>query len=689
MVDLLIYNTNNFPYDDLVDELSKGKRLKKRNKKVWVANVVNSFDIETTSTIYQGEKIGFMYLWGFSFYNKYVIFGRTWEEFEEFIKKLQGLLRKTSTTIVVYIHNASFEFTFMYQYLKRLDKNFKFFATDKNKVLDFEISNIEFRCSYRLTNLSLAKACDKFQTKTKKLNQGEVLDLDYEKIRTPFTTLEESEKNYFLNDLLSTVEIVEKLMEIYNDNIITIPGTATGYIRRITRKACNDYLYRKWYKRLELPWDIMQMCIYNKKGGDTHCNRFKYAQVYTKELLGSDILSFDIKSSYPYQMLTKYFPISKFKVKTDFADRFDFYIRRKCCLFYVKFDEVEIKPLCDMTVISRSHIINEKSNTVEISDNGRVVKGNNIILCLNEIDYLNIRKYYNIKGEHILKGAVANRGKLPESIRKVIFNTFKEKCDLEIYKGTDKEYLYSNKKSELNSIYGMILTSILHSTYDIKYNEDNELDWMEIEKTDAEKIKELETYFESYSHFLYFPQGLWVVSHARADLYELCDCCDEHIYHDTDSCKGSNWDMKKLEEFNNIRKQKCIENDIVYKDIYLGTAENDGNYNNGFISFGAKKYAYMDDEGKAHITIAGCNKKCGSQLKDNLNNFTQGMNFIDATNQAQYNMKDIRYITVNGDTFSTAGGVYICKGDYTLTLCDDYYNKAIYTQFEEGYLDEA
>lgn len=674
-----IYNTNDFPYDEMIKELSEGKRFKKRNKKVWVANVVNSFDIETTSTIYQGEKIGFMYLWGFSFYNKYIIFGRTWEEFEEFVKKLQRLLIKTGTTIVVYIHNASFEFTFLYHYLKKIDKNFKYFATDKNKVLDFEISNIEFRCSYRLTNLSLAKACDKFQTNTKKLNQGDTLDLDYSIIRTPFTKLKKSEINYFINDLKSTVEIVEKLLEIYGDNIITIPGTATGYIRRITRKACNDYLYRKWYKRLSLPWDIMEMCIYNKKGGDTHCNRFKYGRII------KDCHSWDIKSSYPFQMLTKYFPISKFKIKSDFAKRFDFYIRRKCCLFYVKFDEVEIKPLCDMTVISRSHIINERSNQVEISDNGRVVSGKNIILCLNELDYLSIRKYYNIKGEHILKGAVATRGKLPDSIRDVIFNTFKEKCDLEIYKGTEKEYLYSNKKAELNAIYGMMLTSILHDSFTLNYNEDDVLEWDCVPKTQEEKIKELEGYFESYSHFLYFPVGLWVVSHARADLYELCDCCNNHIYHDTDSCKGSEWDRKKLEAFNEARKQKCIENNIVYKGIYLGTVENDGNYEE-FISFGAKKYGYREN-GEVHITIAGCNKRCANQLKNDLNNFREGMTFIDATNQAQYSMKDIRYITINGDTFSTAGGVYITKGDYTLDLCDDYYNKAVYTQFEEGYIE--
>lgn len=672
---MIISKINELDYDSLFRDIKNAKLYKKRKKEEYIANLTNSFDIETTSMIYQGDKIGFMYLWGFSFFNKYIVVGRYWSEFMDFMRKLLKFLNDNCINLVIYIHNASFEFAFMYHYLNKLGK-VKYFATDKNKLLDFKIGMIEFRCSYRLTNLSLAKACDKYQTHTHKLNKDDNnLDLDYSICRTPMTPLQESEKNYFINDLVSVVEIVDKLLEMYGDTIVTIPRTATGYIRRITRKACNKWSYRNWFKSLELPLDVMELCILNKKGGDTHTNRFKFGQVF------SDIESYDIKSSYPFQLLTKYFPVSTFKYKADFKDRFDYYIRRMCCLFLIKIDEIEIKPFNDMTILSRSHLVNESSATVKISDNGRIVKAENCIFCFNELDYMNMRKYYNIKGEHIIKGYVARRGRLPKELREVIFNTFKEKCDLEDVKGTDKEYLYSNKKAELNSIYGMMLTSILHDSFELKYNDDNELEWTPIKKTDFEKAKELREYFDKYSHFLYYPIGLYVVSHARSDLYDLCDCCKRHLYHDTDSCKGYEWDYKRLEEFNNIRKQKCIDNDIVYKDIYLGTCENDANYDL-FVSYGAKKYAYEED-GKIGITIAGCNKKCKSQLKS-VYDLVEGFVFKDATNQAVYSLADIRDITVDGCTFSTGGGVYICKGDYTLEYCDDYLNKICYTIYEEG-----
>ena len=675
----MLYTVDTLNYNEFFNDIKNSKLFKKRNKEEYIANRIISCDLETTSMIYNDEKIGFMYLWGFSFWNKYIIVGRRWEEFTEFVGKLLKWLEENVINIVIYIHNASFEFAFMYHYLQTLGE-VKYFATDKNRVLDFSIGKIEFRCSYRLTNLSLSKACDKFNTKTHKLNMDDNdLDLDYSIIRTPETPIPggSREMNYFINDLKSVVEIVDKLMFMYKDNIITIPRTATGYIRRITRKACNVWSYRGWFKSLELPLDVMELCILNKKGGDTHCNRFKYGQVF------KDVDSYDIKSSYPYQLLTKYFPISTFKFKEDFSSRFDYYIRKKCCLFLIRFDELEVKPFNDMTIISRSHLVNEKSNTVKISDNGRIVLAQDCTLCLNEVDYLNLRKYYNVKGEHIIKGYVATRGRLPKELRDIIFQVFKEKCDLEKYKGTDKEYLYSNKKAELNSIYGMILTSILHEKYTLTYNDDNELEWSDTKLTDAEIREELSSYFEKYAHFLYYPIGLYVVSHSRTDLYELCDCCRRHLYHDTDSCKGYEWDYKKLEEFNKKRKQKCIDNKIDYKGIYIGTCEHDGHYDL-FTSYGAKKYAY-DIEGKIGITIAGCNKKCKSQLKD-IYDLCEGFKFKDATRQAVYSMKEIRDITVEGCTFSTGGGVYICKGDYTLEYCDDYYKKLCYTIYEEGIL---
>lgn len=673
----MIYNIDTFPYNDFYKYCKEQKTYKLRKREYKIVNMVSSFDIETTSTIYKEQKIGFMYLWGFSFDNKFIITGRRWEEFIFFIRKISDELEKEKMKLICYIHNASFEFCFAYHFLKKIDDNITYFATDKNKILKFEIRNMIFRCSYRLTNLSLDKACKKFNTDTKKLNQDKSnLDLDYTIIRTPNTKLTEREMSYFINDLKSTIEVVYKLLDIYKDTINTIPLTSTGYVRRMTRKSCNTYNFRKRFKKLVLTFPIYEMCVANKKGGDVHENRFQFGQVIT------NVDSYDLKSSYPYQMLVKYYPMSQFEFVDDYKKKFDYYIKHKCCLFYVYIDEIKIKRFNEMTIISRSHVLNEKDAKFITSDNGRIVHAKGCILCLNEIDYLNILRFYDLKGVRILKMAIAKRGKLPKEIRDVVFKLFKEKCDLEKYKGTELEYLYSNKKAELNAVYGMMLTSLIHDEYKISYDEEEGFIWNEDKKTNEEIVKELSEYNESFSHFLYYPWGLWVVSHSRKDLYDLCDCCNNHNYHDTDSCKGTNWNMKKLNKFNEERKQICIKNKIDYKNIYLGTAEHDGHYLE-HVGFGAKKYAYRDTEG-LHITIAGCGKSCASQLNDDIHNLKEGFIFKDATRQAVYSLDKPHYITINNDKIWTSGGVYICSGDYTLEMCDDYINKAVYLHAEEG-----
>ena len=88
-----ICNVNNLDYESFFRDIKNAKLYKKRKKEEYIANLTNSFDIETTSMIYQGDKIGFMYLWGFSFFNKYIVVGRYWSEFMDFMRKLLKFLK--------------------------------------------------------------------------------------------------------------------------------------------------------------------------------------------------------------------------------------------------------------------------------------------------------------------------------------------------------------------------------------------------------------------------------------------------------------------------------------------------------------------------------------------------------------------------------------------------------------------
>ena len=175
-----IYNINDFPYDMFKDsEIVSSKRCS-------YLNIPAAFDIETTTVEdkfqkYHDDKkhyIGFMYVWQFCICDK-VCFGRTWEEFQEFLDRLaEKLLLHTSKRLVIYVHYLAFEFQFMRNFIDVENV----FARKKRVPLKVQANNsFEFRCSYFLSNMSL----DKFikNTPNAKFNKQSGDDFDYKKTK--------------------------------------------------------------------------------------------------------------------------------------------------------------------------------------------------------------------------------------------------------------------------------------------------------------------------------------------------------------------------------------------------------------------------------------------------------------------------------------------------------------------------
>ena len=69
---------NNVYLDDII--------FRKKRGGISIANIPCAFDIETTSYIWQGNKTAFMYILMFGL-EDYVFYGRTWQEFLEFLKE--------------------------------------------------------------------------------------------------------------------------------------------------------------------------------------------------------------------------------------------------------------------------------------------------------------------------------------------------------------------------------------------------------------------------------------------------------------------------------------------------------------------------------------------------------------------------------------------------------------------------
>ena len=195
-------------------------------------NVPAGFDIETSS-FYDafGNKCAIMYEWTFGI-NNYITYGRTWNSFITLINAVAVILgTHENKRLIVYVHNLPYEFQFMRKHFSWA----KIFQLDERKpVYAITTNGIEFRCSLKLSNKSLAAtANDLLKYKTKKM-EG---DLDYSKIRHSNTPLTLEELKYCENDVRVILNYIQEKIE-RDGNIARIPLTNTGYVRRYCKDAC-------------------------------------------------------------------------------------------------------------------------------------------------------------------------------------------------------------------------------------------------------------------------------------------------------------------------------------------------------------------------------------------------------------------------------------------------------------------
>ena len=133
-------------------------QLEATKKSVTYYNIPASFDIETSSFIKRNEekdedvKYACMYIWQFGL-NGSVIYGRTWDEFFEFLSILQESLKLSNKhRLIIYVHNLAYEF----QFINRWIEWDKVFAIKQRRPIYAIAGGFEFRCSLILSNYKLA-----------------------------------------------------------------------------------------------------------------------------------------------------------------------------------------------------------------------------------------------------------------------------------------------------------------------------------------------------------------------------------------------------------------------------------------------------------------------------------------------------------------------------------------------------
>lgn len=466
-------------------------------KKKKFDNNIYTFDIETSSyLILNGKQIkavdylklskeeqeeaicmSNMYIWMFGI-NDEVYYGRTWEEFRNFLGRIEFYC--TDEKKYVFVHNLAYEFQFMRNAFKI--KNM--FARKSRKPLRFEIEeyNFEFRCTLMMTNCKLEKLPEIYQLKVEKL----VGNLDYSKIRNSKTKLTEKELSYCENDCLVVYEYIMKELETYG-NVKNLPMTSTGHVRReLKDRVEKDYKYQKKVSRaVNIDGHIYNMLIQAFAGGYTHAN-WIFVDIIIK-----NVKSYDFTSSYPYVMISEKYPSTEF-LKINIKDVKEL---KECFAYLIRIKLVNIKSKYYNNIISQSKCTMVKNGRY---DNGRIISAEEIEIVITDIDLKLIFFAYNIEEYDIIESYYSIYDYLPKKFIEFILEKYENKTKYKNVEG--KEVEYALEKAKFNSLYGMSVTNNIND----KVIYDNEKGWYEEALTNdeiEEKLeKEKETGFLSFSY---------------------------------------------------------------------------------------------------------------------------------------------------------------------------------------------
>lgn len=679
------YNIHDFPYDKLN---TKALICKHKKKPKYLVYTFATFDIETT-TIDNGTDtpFGFMYHWQMDV-GGYVVTGRRWEEWVKFMLKLVEIFKTNETrNFVVYIHNEAFEFQFIRDFLNAHFGGFSVFASQRRKPIYVTTGNgIQFRCSYKLTNMSLEKAV---QNELGVVHCKAAGDLDYRIIRTADTPLNDEEYAYCVSDVVCLYELIERRLINEHDNLESIPMTNTGYVRRDCRNSCRkDEDYREEFLKQEMTESVYKLLMEAGRGGNTHANRYMSGRVW------HDVDSFDVASSYPAQMFLRKFPVSKFTPygEIESMTELDDLLSEYACLFRVIFTGLEVRDNIGMPYVAISKAT-ARSKHVTL-DNGRVLSVINredrendrgyIALTLTDVDFQIIKEQYTWDEMSISDFHIATYGYLPDALLSQVMAYFRAKTELKdkIKEAEEREaeelenlaYLYAKSKNRLNGIFGMCYTNPVHAV--ISINEDGE--WIEDIPDIAEALRK---YWKSRNSFLVYAWGVWITAWARKHLEDLFNALgqDKVIYGDTDSGKAVDVEQGKIDALN-AKVRKLADERGAYCDYngtryYMGVYEHENKIPIAkFKTLGSKKYVYEDEKG-LHVTISGVNKKLGAKELGSIDNFIPGFIFKDAGGLTLYYNdaeQGIHQITVNGCTMTTASNIGMVDSTYEIGITSEY-----------------
>lgn len=650
----LIYNKDTFDYTIVAEALlqkrrrgNQGRRSDRKYKDLFCA-----FDIETTNDYSIDQS--WMYIWQFQI-EDYTIIGHYWDEYLEFLEELQHYL-KEDEYLMIYVHNLSFEFSFLkgiYQF-----SNDEVFATDLRKVLKCEMfEHFEFRCSYYLTNMSLSQFTSKMGVEEKLSGK----EFNYRVIRYPWTELTERELLYCIVDVRSLVAALKVFFAIEHDTFYTIPLTSTGFVRRDVKRAMRHFNKQNLQDMLP-DYEIFTIMREAFRGGNTHANR------YYANMIIENVSSYDRVSSYPDVQINELFPMSPWiREDPNDVDRLlkKIYKHKRAALMRVVFVNLRLKdPMFGCPYIPKHKC---RNLTKHYNDNGRILWADYLEISLTDIDLKIILNEYDYDSIRFIDFYHCRYGRLPKVMRDVVKKYYQDKTQLKNVEGQEVYYMMS--KAKLNSIYGMCVQSPVKQSIDF-------VDGLFKERFDNE-VELLEA--ANHKAFLCYAWGIWTTARAREQLEIAIKLVgNKFVYCDTDSVKFIDDGTVSFDAYNRMRRTESLNNGgyAVDRDghrYYLGLYDNEGTYKQ-FITMGAKKYAFVDQNDKLHITVAGVSKSKGAAELGSIENFKEGFLFVKAGGTASiYNdFPAVDHKIVDGHRIDITSNVVIKDSTYTLGITGEY-----------------
>ena len=590
-------------------------------------------------------------------HNIVTLYGRKPSKMIETLQRIHEHMNGMKT--VVYFHNLSYDHIFIRKFAYELWGNpVRQLNVKSQYPINIEYANgIIIKDSLILAQRKLEKWAEDLDVEHKKA----VGLWDYDKIRNQDTPLSVDELEYIEHDTLAGVECLDKTLEALGKNIVSIPMTATGIPREQTRKRGKKQAH-DFFSKIALDLEQYQKFTQIFHGGYTHGNRH-----YIDTLINwSPVICRDFASSYPYIMTAFKFPMEKF-TKIGNCEAKDILDNKEDYAFAFKFIAVNIKLKSDAEPMPALQFSKAIKTVNVILDNGRILAANYVEIYLSEWDLAVIAEQYTWQRHLCVDVEMAEKGYLPRWFTDYVFESFRNKTFL---KGGDA-VLYSIAKALVNSLYGMMAMKSLRPDIIEDY-----ITGEFIEKNIEDPEGKYQEYLEKLTSILPYQWGVWVTSAAFYNVHQLAKCCRLPLYMDTDSCYGIDWDLNKVNAYN----QRCKDNlkangyDAVIRDgreYWLGVAETEGDKDTytEFKYMGAKRYCgRCKADGRLHITVAGVPKKRGALcLKEDIKNFHPGFIFsgeITGKKTHVYFIKDKIYIDKAGN--ETGDSISLIPCDYEL-----------------------